>query len=142
MPRVFANHHDAPISTNDFAFVTNRLDTWINFHVVFLFAGLVLTELIAGEPFLTALLIAIDNTASGEIVWAQLNNHAIFRKNTDVVLSHLARDVGKNFVSVGQLNAKHRVGKSFDHCALDFDDTVFFGHNSLSLSVIVCWSCG
>jgi len=36
-------------------------------------------------------------------------------------------------VAVGQLNAKHRIGKSFDYCALDLDDTVFFGHNSLSL---------
>jgi hypothetical protein len=45
--------------------------------------------------------------------------------------------VGEYFVSVGQLNTKHRVGQSLDHCAFDLDDTVFFGHYSLSLKLLI-----
>jgi acid phosphatase class B len=74
------------------------------------------------------LLVSVNDSATGQVVWAQLHDHAILRENADVVLAHLARDVGEYFVSVGQLNAKHCVGQSFDHCAFDLDDTVFFGH--------------
>jgi hypothetical protein len=58
------------------------------------------------------------------------------------VLAHLARDVGENAVAVGQLNAEHCVGQSFDYCTFDFDDAVFFGHCLFVAKSIDCWSCG
>ncbi len=79
------------------------------------------------------LLIAVDDPAAGQVVGAQLNDHTILGEDTDVVLTHLARDVGENFVSVGQLHAKHRIGECLDNRTFDFDDTVFFGH---SLTVV------
>src|ERR1700710_1461083 len=95
----------------------------------------------ASRYFPVALLVAVDDPATGQVVWAQLYNHAVLREDSDVVLTHLPRDVGKYSVSVGQLNAKHRVGQSFDHCAFDLDDTVFFGH-CLFVAISDYWSCG
>jgi len=31
--QVFANNHDATLAANDFAFIANLLDAWINLHV-------------------------------------------------------------------------------------------------------------
>jgi hypothetical protein len=39
--------------------------------------------------------------------------------------------VGKDLVTVSQLDTKHSVWKSFDDRTFDLDDTVFTGHNSL-----------
>jgi hypothetical protein len=50
------------------------------------------------------------------------------------VLTHLARNVSKNLVPVGQLHSEHRVGKGFDYRTFDFDDTVFVGHGLACLA--------
>src|SRR5688572_15299882 len=67
----------------------------------------------------SALLVAVDDAAARQVVWAQLHDDLVLREDSDVVLTHLARDVGENAVSVGQLNAKHRVGQRLDYCAFD-----------------------
>ena len=56
------------------------------------------------------LLVAVGDAATGQVIRAQLHNDPVLRKDSDVVLSHFARDVSKRSVAVGQLNAKHRVG--------------------------------
>jgi hypothetical protein len=115
--------------------------------IVFLFRclrygfGWLLTEHVDASRYFPALLVAVNDPAAGQVVWAQFYDHAILRKDSDVVLTHLPRDVGEYSVSVGQLNAKHCVGQSFDHCAFDLDDTVFFGH-CLFVAISDCWSCG
>ena len=52
--------------------------------------------------------IAQDAT-SGEVIWTKFYNHTIFRQDTNVVLSHLSADMCKHFMSIGELNAKHRI---------------------------------
>jgi hypothetical protein len=59
--------------------------------------------------FLLLLLIPVNDSTSCEIVWTQFNNHTIFRQDADVVLSHLPADVGENFMSIGELDAEHRI---------------------------------
>jgi hypothetical protein len=76
-----------------------------------------------------SLLVAVDDAPTREVVWTQLNDDAILWEDPDVMLAHLARDMGKHPVSVGEFNTKHRVGQGFDHCAFDLDDAVFFGHS-------------
>ena len=39
--RVFANHHDVAVATNDFALVANRLDAGVDLHDVSPVAGVV-----------------------------------------------------------------------------------------------------
>ena len=58
---------------------------------------------------LFVLLVPVNDSTSCEIVWTQFYNHTIFRQDADVVLSHLPADVGENFVSIGELDAEHRI---------------------------------
>ena len=41
VPRVFADHHDVSMTTNDFALVANRLDAGVDLHCLLLIAGVV-----------------------------------------------------------------------------------------------------
>lgn len=53
------------------------------------------SQLLLGE-----LLVAINNSTSGEIIRTQLHDDTISWKNADVVLSHLPTDVSENLVPV------------------------------------------
>jgi len=55
------------------------------------------------------LLVPVNDSTSCEIVWTQFYNHTIFRQDADVVLSHLPADMCENFVSIGELDAEHRI---------------------------------
>ena len=105
MARVFADHHDATVATNDLALVANLLDAWVNLHVSYFFWG-------SCEP----------------VIGAELYDYAVLWEDTNVVLAHLARDVRKDLVTIGQLYTEHCVRQSLNYCALDLDDTVFVGH--------------
>src|SRR6478735_6335620 len=74
------------------------------------------------------LAVAVDDTAAGQVVGAELHDHAVLRDDADVVLPHLARDRGEDLVSVAQLNAEHRIGQRLGDHAFDLDDTVFLRH--------------
>src|SRR5690349_8341720 len=75
------------------------------------------------------LLVAVDDPATGQVVRAELDHYAVLGEDPDVVLTHLARDVSENLVTVGQLNPEHGVRESLDDRALDLDDTVLLGHS-------------
>jgi hypothetical protein len=79
---VVANNHDATITTNDFALVADLLNAWLNLHDLLL------------------LLVTIDNATSGEVIWTEFNDHTIFGKNANIVLSHLAADMCKHYMSI------------------------------------------
>ena len=83
MAEVVANNHDATITTNDFALVADLLNAWLYLH-----------------DLLLLLLITIDNSTSGEVIWTQFNDHTIFRKDANIVLSHLAADMCKHYMSI------------------------------------------
>src|SRR4051794_14767439 len=62
--------------------------------------------------------VSVDDPASGEVVGRQLHHHAVLGKDPDVVLTHLAADVGQDLVTVAQLDPEHCVRKSLDDGAL------------------------
>ena len=130
MAWVLADHHDAAVAADDLALVADLLNAGLYLHDAsfVVFAVLVLTGCRESLLF-SDLLVAVDDAAAGQIVGGQFNDHAILWKNADVMLTHLARDVCEYLVSIGQLNAEHRVGQSLDHVALDLDDAVFLGHS-------------
>ena len=102
MSEIVANDHHATITTNDFALVANLLHAWLYLHDQ--------TPFFFFTSFLQrVLLVPINDSASGEVVWTQFYDHTIFRQDADVVLSHLPADVGENFVSIGELDAEHRI---------------------------------
>ena len=137
--RVLADHHDTTVAADDLAFVADLLNAGLDLHDVSFCVFAVLVPVGCRGPLLFSdLLVAVDDTATGQIVGGQLHDHAVSREDTDVVLTHFARNMGENLVSVGQLNAKHRVGKSLDYLALDLDDAVFLGHSLTIASVGEC----
>ena len=74
------------------------------------------------------LLVAVDDPTAGQVVRAELDHDAVLREDADVVLTHLARDVGEDLVAVRQLHTEHRVRQGLDHAALDLDDAVLLCH--------------
>ena len=60
------------------------------------------------------LLVAVDDAAAGEVVRRELHDDSVLGEDPDVVLPHLAADVGKHAVAVRQLDAEHRVGQRLD----------------------------
>ena len=102
MSEIVANDHHATITTNDFALVANLLHAWFYLHDQT--PSFFTTFLIA-----TFLLVPVNDPTSGEVVWTEVYNHTILRQDADVVLSHLPADVSENFVSIGELDAEHRI---------------------------------
>src|SRR5664279_242423 len=125
-----ADDHDAAVATDHLAVIADRLDARVDLHRSSLLAVIVNRfDETKQEPLLSnGLLVAVDDPAASQVVGAQLHDHAVLGEDADVVLAHLARDMSENLVAVGQLNAEHRVGKSFDNRALNLDDAVLFGH--------------
>ena len=74
------------------------------------------------------LLVAVDDAAPGQVVGGKLHDDPVLGQDADVVLPHLAADVGKHLMTVLQLNAEHRIGQGLDHAALDLDGAVFLAH--------------
>src|SRR5689334_19262148 len=75
------------------------------------------------QPFLTrgGLLVPVDDPTSREVVRRELHHDPVLGEDPDVVLAHLAADVGVHLVSVGQLDPEHGVGKGLHNGALDLD---------------------
>ena len=125
--RVLANHHHVSVATNDLAFVADFLYRGVDLHECVPFFAVFVPD-VGPLLFSSSLLVAINDAASREVVWAQFHDDLVLREDSDVVLTHLARDVSKNFVAVRQLHAEHGVGQRFDNRTFDFDDAVFLAH--------------
>ena len=80
MTWVFADDHDSTVAANDLALVANLLDARVYLHVSYFFSGLLLADLF----------VSVNDSATGQVVGAQLNNHAVLWEDTNIVLTHLA----------------------------------------------------
>ena len=76
MFRIRADHAHDSLAVNHLALVANFSDGSPNLHDNY------------------RLLVTIRNAPAIEIVWRQLNQNPIARKNSDEVLAHLARNMG------------------------------------------------
>src|ERR1700733_8574239 len=80
------------------------------------------------------LLVAVDNAAAVEIVWAELNRDAVAGEDADEVFAHTSGDVSKGLVLVFKLNLEHRIWQRFDdHCyhfnCIFLRQTISFGNS-------------
>src|SRR6478609_8367796 len=113
--RVLADHHDAAVATDHLALVTDGLDAGLDLH--------------GGRSFPNGwLLVAVDDPTSCEVIRRELHHHAVLREDADVVLAHLAADVGEHLVTIAQLHAEHRIGQGFSDRALELDHAFFLRH--------------
>src|SRR6476619_5975338 len=123
---VLADHHDAAVATDHLALVTDLLDARVDLHVSPFWLGS------------AGLLVPVDDPTPSEVVRRELHHDPVLGEDPDVVLAHLAADVGQDLVTVAQLDPEHRVRESLDDGALDLDHTFFFGHVLTSVSAL--WS--
>src|SRR5580704_13904643 len=73
--------------------------------------------LLSFAPDLSVLLVAVNDPASGQIVWTELYRHPVAREDADEILSHASRYVRQNLVLVFKLDFEHRVGQRlYDSC--------------------------
>ena len=75
--------------------------------------------------FLIFLFVSESDPAFGEVVGRHLNSHFVAGKNLDVVHSHLARDVGGDFMTVFKFYTEHSVGERLYNHAIDFNRCLF-----------------
>src|SRR5215204_4518150 len=72
--------------------------------------GLTFMSALSNSGRLLLLLVPADDPTPGEVVRRELHHDPVLREDPDVVLAHLAADVGEHLVSVGQLDPEHGVG--------------------------------
>src|SRR3954453_1052276 len=112
--RVLADHHDAAMATDHLALVTDRLDARVYLH-----------ECPVGVGWL---LVPVDDAAASQVVRRELHHDPVLGEDPDVVLAHLAADVGENLVPVAQLDAEHGIRQGLHNGALDLDHAFFLRH--------------
>src|SRR6185437_1023692 len=120
--QVLADHHYATVPADDLALVADRLDARVDLH------GRVSPRWCRPRGQRTGLLVAVDDAPAGQVVRRELHHDPVLGEDPDVVLAHLAADVGENPVSVGQFDPEHRVGKRLDDATLDLDGSVLLRH--------------
>src|SRR5215212_2812556 len=94
---------------------------------IFLTLGLTFTRR-ASLARSAGLLVPVDDATPGQVVRRELHHHSVLGEDPDVVLTHLAADVGEHLVSVGQLDPEHGVGEGLHDGALDLDHAFFLRH--------------
>src|SRR4051794_31207746 len=80
------------------------------------------------------LLVPVDDPTAGQVVRRELDDDPVLGEDADVVLPHLAADVGEDLVPVAQLDPEHRVRESLDDGAFDLDYAFFLRHVLRNLS--------
>jgi len=80
------------------------------------------------DALLVRVLVAVDDSAPGQVVGDALDDHSVTREDADVVHAHLAADVSEHLVTVRKLDPEHGVRERLDDLALDLDGPVFLRH--------------
>ena len=70
------------------------------------------------------LFVAVGDSPSGQVVSRNLDLNAVSGKNTDVMLTHFAAQMAKNFVSIVQLDAEVTAFKRFNRLTFEQDGVV------------------
>src|SRR5437660_1964086 len=89
--RIGADHHDPPMPTDHPALVTDWLDAGVHLH-----GWSILFCLLVGGWFGLCLLVSVHDAAPGQVVGRQLHYHPVLGQDADVVLPHLAADMGEH----------------------------------------------
>src|SRR3984885_11385172 len=80
----------------------------------------------------SCLLVAVDNAAAVEVVWAELNRDAVAGEDADEVFAHASGYVSKGLMLVLKLNLEHRIWQRLDNHRHHFNciflrQTISFG---------------
>ena len=119
VPWVSADHANNTITTNDLAIAANFLYRRLNSHVF---------------PFkrTSALSLGTEHDAgTGEVIRCQFDSYLIAWQNSNIVHSHLARNVTKHHMSVFELDSESCIRQRFQNLTLHLD-RIFFSHAYLA----------
>ena len=78
------------------------------------------------------LLFAKNDSGLCQVVWRKLYGDFIAGHDSNEMLAHFARDMGKDIALAGKIDTKHRAGKDLSHSAFG-DDLLFLGHCSANI---------
>src|SRR6478752_1478823 len=81
------------------------------------------------------LLVAVDDPTPSAVVRRQLHHHTVLGEDPDVVLAHLAAEVGEDLVPVAHLTAEHGIRQGLRNGALELDHACFLRHVLHNLSI-------
>src|SRR5215471_8721114 len=76
---------------------------------------------------------AKGDAALAQVVGSQFHSYGVTGQDADVVLAHLAGDVGRHHMAISQFHPESRVGQGLDDLAFHLD-RVFFGHGAYTAS--------
>src|SRR5215472_3221968 len=76
---------------------------------------------------------AKDDAALAQVVGSQFHGYGVTGQDADVMLAHLAGDVGRHHMAISQFHPESRVGQGLDDLAFHLD-RVFFGHGAYTAS--------
>ena len=91
-----------------------------------------------GYPSTEGLSLTIDDSSAREIVGRERDPDLVSGNNAYVVLSHLARKMREDNMTIFQFDAKHSVGERLFDNALNFDRFLFC-HSSLPMNGLILW---
>lgn len=151
MTRILANDHDAPVTADDTAFVTDFLDARSNLHISSYLSlkkgGEIKPQGPRGSLTMKAraktvvqsklrvlrpvrdyflLFVPIRDATSSEVVRSEFYLDAVAWQNSDVVTAHLSRNVAEHFVAILKLDPEHCVRERLGNGALK-DNRIFLG---------------
>ncbi len=127
MTGILADYENLAMTSDDLALVAHFLDrrTYLHFNFLSVMcSSFYLPRPAAGDSWFSEvafLLVAVGDTATIEVVYGKLYLDFIAREDLDVVHTHLAGNVGQDFVAVFELNLKHCVRKGFNNSSLKFN---------------------
>ena len=115
---VFADNHYFAFSLYDFALFANLLYGLFNLHFI--------------TPTLSLLLCTPGYAAFVEVVYRNLNGHAVTGQNSDIVHTKLSRNVSRYDVLVGKLYLEGGVGQSLYYRTFKFNNVILWQNNPSS----------
>src|ERR1700732_5330864 len=68
---------------------------------------------------------AVDDAALGQVVRGHFDGDLVPGQNTNVVFTHLARNMGRDDVTGLEFDAKRRIGQGLDDLALELNGLFF-----------------
>jgi hypothetical protein len=116
-----ANHPGDAFAPDYFAVLAQFFNRGPYFHF---------TDLAGSEPSLES----VNDPAPRQVVWSDLHQHPVARKDADKIFTHLPADMGKDLMLIFQLYTKNSVGQGFHHNGFKLDGFFF----AQTLSSVKC----
>ena len=115
---VFADNHYFAFSFNDLALFADLFYGWFNLHFII--------------PTLSLLLCTPGYASLVEVVYRDLNGHAVTGQYSNIVHTKLSRYVSSHYMLIGKLYLEGRIGQCLNYCTFKLDNVILWQNNPSS----------